>query len=163
MLHCYCNMFVVASKCRCSLLPHITHILRQEQLQKLWRYLVKILLTICGTFYISVTLKKPELHWNILNLISRPVRVKGDICSESYSEQISVALFTPQTEVGWRKVFSVIDFCWCGQTDRTGQVITSMFSSKLPTFSFQEDLQQLILMPLPNVAILGQDPLTGTR
>uniref|UniRef100_A0A3Q3JEH3 HOOK N-terminal domain-containing protein n=1 Tax=Monopterus albus TaxID=43700 RepID=A0A3Q3JEH3_MONAL len=25
---------------------------------------------------------------------------------------------------------------------------------------YQEDLQQLILMPLPNVAILGQDPLT---
>lgn len=27
----------------------------------------------------------------------------------------------------------------------------------------QEDMQQLILMPLPSVAILGQDPLTGTR
>ncbi|CAB1337543.1 unnamed protein product, partial [Coregonus sp. 'balchen'] len=26
---------------------------------------------------------------------------------------------------------------------------------------YQEDLQQLILMPLPNIAILGQDPLTG--
>uniref|UniRef100_A0A8C6U500 HOOK N-terminal domain-containing protein n=1 Tax=Neogobius melanostomus TaxID=47308 RepID=A0A8C6U500_9GOBI len=28
---------------------------------------------------------------------------------------------------------------------------------------YQENLQQLILMPLPNAAILGQDPLTGTR
>nr|XP_029518373.1 protein Daple-like [Oncorhynchus nerka] len=27
---------------------------------------------------------------------------------------------------------------------------------------YQEDLQQLILMPLPNIAILGQDPLTGS-
>lgn len=27
----------------------------------------------------------------------------------------------------------------------------------------QENLQQLILMPLPNIAILGRDPLTGMR
>lgn len=31
------------------------------------------------------------------------------------------------------------------------------------SFPFQEDLQQLILMSLPNVAILGQDPLTGIK
>uniref|UniRef100_A0A8C9WJ11 HOOK N-terminal domain-containing protein n=1 Tax=Scleropages formosus TaxID=113540 RepID=A0A8C9WJ11_SCLFO len=49
-----------------------------------------------------------------------------------------------------------------------------MFSAKLSfclcvpipvsasTCIFQESLQQLILMPLPNVAVLGRDPFTGT-
>lgn len=51
----------------------------------------------------------------------------------------------------------------------TGQASTSLeffFLTQLWTFVLfflQEDMQQLILMPLPNVAILGQDPLTGTR
>lgn len=31
----------------------------------------------------------------------------------------------------------------------------------LSSCSCQENLQQLILVPLPNVAVLGRDPLTG--
>lgn len=64
------------------------------------------------------------------------------------------SLFTPQSATGWWKEFAVVVF--------SGSL--HFFHLTLHIFSFlQEDLQQLILMPLPNVAILGQDPLTGTR
>lgn len=58
-------------------------------------------------------------------------------------------------------------FCSCVIQRRCGGHLSP--PSVTPTFSefllslLQEDMQQLILMPLPNVAILGQDPLTGTR
>lgn len=48
------------------------------------------------------------------------------------------------------------------RTDRAAQP-TAGRSSYFPLSFLQENMQQLILMPLPNVAILGQDPLTGTR
>lgn len=49
-----------------------------------------------------------------------------------------------------------------GQADRAVQPAVGA-SSYFPLSFLQEDMQQLILMPLPNVAILGQDPLTGRR
>lgn len=50
-----------------------------------------------------------------------------------------------------------------GQADRAVQPTVGDSSYLLLLSFLQEDMQQLILMPLPNVAILGQDPLTGRR
>lgn len=112
-------------------------------------------------------LENPEnkLQWNTLNLISlfdrgrtkktqhTRIRYQLCVCTTNCSRLV--------------ESFAVVVYSgslWADRRGRPADHLTVFFYLTLHVCSFlQEDLQQLILMPLPNVAILGQDPLTGTR